>query len=97
MERAQDQAGRITQPVYPLSSAHLGWQNPRTATCGEGTAMARNGVQFQKGLSEAEFEERYSTEEKCRAVVMNSRWPTGFECPACGGRAYSELDFGAFG
>jgi hypothetical protein len=29
--------------------------------------MARNGVQFQKGLSEAAFEERYGTEEKCRA------------------------------
>ena len=53
--------------------------------------MAQNSVQFQKGLSEAEFEERYGTEEKCRAVVMNSRWPNGFECPVCGGRAYSEV------
>src|SRR5690349_19435927 len=53
--------------------------------------MARNRVQFQKGLSEAEFEELYGTEEKCRAVVMASRWPNGFECPACGGRAYSEV------
>src|SRR4051794_19311389 len=58
---------------------------------GEGTAMARNRVQFQKGLSEAAFEELYGTEEKCRAVVMASRWPNGFECPACGGRAYSEV------
>src|SRR5919199_3974262 len=53
--------------------------------------MARNSVQFQKGLTEAEFEELYGTEEKCRAVVMASRWPNGFECPACGGRAYSEV------
>ena len=53
--------------------------------------MARNSVQFQKGLSEAAFEELYGTEEKCRAVVMASRWPNGFECPACGGRAYSEV------
>ena len=53
--------------------------------------MARNKVQFQKGLSEAEFEELYGTEEKCRAVVMASRWPNGFECPACSGRAYSEV------
>src|SRR4051794_13191054 len=58
---------------------------------GEGTAMARNRVQFQKGLSEAAFEERYGTEDKCRAVVMASRWPNGFECPACGGRTYSEV------
>ena len=53
--------------------------------------MARNSVQFQKGLSEAEFEERYGTEEKCRAVVMASRWPKGFECPVCGGQAHSEI------
>lgn len=53
--------------------------------------MARNSVQFQMGLSEAAFEERYGTEEKCRAVVMAARWPEGFECPVCGGRAYSEV------
>src|SRR6476620_829938 len=53
--------------------------------------MARHRVQFQKGLSEAAFEELYGTEEKCRAVVMASRWPNGFECPACGGRTYSEV------
>ena len=53
--------------------------------------MARNKVQFQKGLSEAEFDALYGTEEKCRAVVIASRWPTGFECPACGGRVYCEL------
>src|SRR3954466_9496969 len=47
--------------------------------------MARNKVQFQKGLSEAAFEALYGTEEKCRAVVIASRWPNGFACPACGG------------
>src|SRR5512133_2538489 len=78
-------------PAYSLSSADLEWQILRAASCGEDTAMAQNSVQFQKGLSEAEFEERYGTEEKCRAVVMNSRWPNGFECPVCGGRTYSEV------
>jgi ribosomal protein L37AE/L43A len=53
--------------------------------------MARNKVQFQKGLSEAEFDALYGTEEKCRAVVIASRWPNGFECPACGGHAYCEV------
>ena len=53
--------------------------------------MARNKVQFQKGLSEAGFEAVYGTEEKCRAAVIASRWPHGFECPACGGRAYCEV------
>jgi transposase-like protein len=53
--------------------------------------MARNKVQFQKGLSEAAFEALYGSEEKCRAVVIASRWPNGFECPVCGGRTYSEV------
>ena len=51
--------------------------------------MARNVVQFQKGLSEAAFEQQYGTEEQCRAVVIASRWPNGFECPVCGGRQHS--------
>src|SRR4051812_49914742 len=53
--------------------------------------MARTTVQFQKGLSEAVFEATYGAEEKCRAVVIAARWPNGFECPACGGRSYSEI------
>ena len=50
--------------------------------------MARNVVQFQKGLSEPVFEQQYGTEEQCRAIVIASRWPHGFECPICGGRQY---------
>ena len=46
--------------------------------------MARNVVQFQKGLSEPAYEQQYGTEEQCRAMVIASRWPHGFECPACG-------------
>src|SRR5205814_1084454 len=58
--------------------------------------MARRGdgsdkVQFQKGFSEEAFEALYGTEEKCRAVVIASRWPKGFECPACGSQTYCEL------
>ena len=49
--------------------------------------MARNKVQFQRGLSEAGFDALYGTEAQCRAVVIASRWPKGFECPGCGGRA----------
>ena len=51
--------------------------------------MARNAVQFQKGLSEAVFDDLYGTDEKCRAAVMQWRWPNGFECPACGGTTHS--------
>ena len=35
--------------------------------------MARNVVQFQKGLSEPAFERLYGTEEQCRAIVVASR------------------------
>ena len=54
--------------------------------------MARNVVQFQKGLSEPSepaFEQQYGTEEQCQAIVVTARWPHGFECPACGGKQYS--------
>ena len=53
--------------------------------------MARNLVQFQKGLSEQEIDWLYGTEELCRAVVIAARWPDGFECPACGGRKHSVI------
>ena len=45
--------------------------------------MSINQVQFQRGLSMAEFMERYGTEEKCHAALVASRWPRGFRCPAC--------------
>src|SRR3954452_13518883 len=53
--------------------------------------MARNAVQFQKGLSEAGFDALYGTEAKCRAVVFAWRWPEGFECPVCGGTTHSAV------
>jgi ISXO2-like transposase domain/Transposase zinc-ribbon domain len=46
--------------------------------------MAINAVQFQKGLSMAQFIECYGTHEQCEAVLVESRWPNGFVCPACG-------------
>ena len=51
--------------------------------------MARNTVQFQKGLSEPDFHARYGTEEQCRAAIVAARWPKGFECPGCGATQYS--------
>lgn len=53
--------------------------------------MARNRVQFQKGLSDRRFGELYGTEELCRAALFAWRWPDGFVCPRCGGGAYSEV------
>ncbi len=46
-------------------------------------------VQFQKGLSEPDFERRYGTEEQCREAVVASRGPDGFVCPECGGTRHS--------
>ena len=51
--------------------------------------MARNTVQFQKGLSEPQFEVRYGTEDQCREAVMRWRWPSGFACPVCAGEDHS--------
>jgi ribosomal protein L37AE/L43A len=46
--------------------------------------MTMNRVQFQAGLSMAEFVERYGSEDKCEAAVVGLRWPHGFRCPECG-------------
>ena len=57
--------------------------------------MARNQVQFQKGLSEAAFNQTYGSEEQCHAALVKWRWPNGFECPACGGKAHCVVKRGA--
>ncbi len=49
--------------------------------------MAMNRVQFQPGLSMAEFMDRYGSEDKCEAALAASRWPKGFACPSCDGAA----------
>ena len=50
--------------------------------------MARNRIQFQRGLSEARFATLYGTEDLCRAAVARWHWPDGFVCPKCGGREH---------
>jgi transposase-like protein len=57
--------------------------------------MARNKVQFQKGMSEAQFDELYGTEPLCHAALVQWRWPRGFECPDCGGREHCIVMRGA--
>jgi len=46
--------------------------------------MKMDRVQFRPGLSTAEFLDRYGSDEKCEAALIESRWPSGFACPACG-------------
>lgn len=46
--------------------------------------MARNGIQFQKGLSLPEFLLLYGSEAQCEVALEAARWPDGFRCPRCG-------------
>ena len=44
-----------------------------------------------KGLSEAEFRQRFGTEAQCRAALYQLRWGKGWACPACGHGRCAEL------
>jgi len=50
--------------------------------------MARNGIQFQKGLSLPEFQKLYGTEERCELALEKARWLDGFRCPRCNGEQH---------
>jgi transposase-like protein len=54
--------------------------------------MARNPVQFQKGMSDADFDRLYGTETQCREALIAWRWPKGFTCPLCGGNKHSVIE-----
>lgn len=49
--------------------------------------MPMNRVQFQQGLSMADFMDQYGTDAQCEAALVASRWPQGFACPVCSGPA----------
>lgn len=53
--------------------------------------MAKNKIQFQKGMSIHTFMAQYGTEEKCYKTLLQFRWPNGFSCPICGNRTYCEI------
>jgi len=53
--------------------------------------MARNMVQFQKGMSLPAFLEKYGTEEACQQALYKLRWPDGFRCPECGHHSHCQL------
>ena len=46
--------------------------------------MPKSRVQFQKGVSLAEFMERFGSEAQCEQALFEWRWPQGFRCPECG-------------
>ncbi|WP_419605538.1 transposase, partial [Thiolapillus sp.] len=53
--------------------------------------MAKNIIQFQKGLSLPKFLEKYGTEEQCYSALFHLRWPDGFVCPECGNKTYCKI------
>ena len=53
--------------------------------------MAKNKIQFQKGISLPQFLSQYGTEEQCRTALFRMRWPLGFQCPKCGHGCYCEI------
>ena len=53
--------------------------------------MAKNQVQFQKGLSLPHFLKQYGTESQCHSALFNWRWPSGFICPECEHTGYCEI------
>ena len=57
--------------------------------------MSIHAVQFQPGLSMAQFIDGYGTQAKCYRALYKWRWPEGFRCPKCAGRARSRFRRGA--
>lgn len=53
--------------------------------------MAMNRVQFQPGLTLAQFVEGHGTEVKSFRALHKARWPNGFRYPCCGQRARSRF------
>ena len=53
--------------------------------------MAMNRVQFQPGLTLAQFIGRYGTEAKSYRALYKARWPNGFRCPCCDKRPRSRF------
>lgn len=51
--------------------------------------MKMNRVQFQAGLSMAEYLKQFGTDEQCAAALEASRWPGGWYCPHCGDQRHS--------
>ena len=53
----------------------------RIAKQGSGSVRA-----IMQGLTDAEFEQYYGTEEMCLAALVTARQAVGMHCPQCGNR-----------
>ena len=57
--------------------------------------MSINPIQFQPGLSMADFIRQYGTEAKCYRALYKARWPQGFRCPRCAAADHYVVGHGA--
>lgn len=53
--------------------------------------MAKNKIQFQRGLSLPKFLKLYGSESQCLEALFRLRWPRGFVCPKCRHTTYSKI------
>lgn len=51
--------------------------------------MAMNRVQFQTGLSLADFMTQFGSNEACEAHLVGERWPQGYRCVRCASAHHS--------
>jgi ribosomal protein L37AE/L43A len=58
--------------------------------------MARNQVQFQKGISLPEFLKHYGQKKQCQIAMDKRRWPDGFKCPECGHLGHCKISSGLY-
>ena len=45
--------------------------------------MPKNRIQFQKGFSFSQFQQRFGSEEQCWQALFRIKFPQGFRCPYC--------------
>ena len=57
--------------------------------------MTGNSIQFQPGMSIAEFLRAFGTEAQCTQALTAARWPDGFRCPRCGSVHHCVVGHGA--
>jgi hypothetical protein len=53
--------------------------------------MPKNRIQFQKGFSFAQFQQRFGGEKQCWQAIFKIKFPQGFCCPQCDCRHYYRI------
>ena len=53
--------------------------------------MSMNAIQFPRGLSLAQFQARYGSEQQCERALVAERWPQGWQCAHCACKHFSAL------